>query len=69
MRAESAFWNKKYKEKEKAPKKPMAKTKAPKKNKKKTTTSELFALNDDESEVDLDSLGSFFNYLIDTDCY
>ena len=24
---------------------------------------------DDESEVDLDSLGSFFNYLIDTDCY
>ena len=24
---------------------------------------------DDESEVDLDSLGSFFNNLIDTDCY
>ena len=34
---------------------------------KKTNTSELFALNDDESEVELDSLGSFFNYLIDTD--
>ena len=27
------------------------------------------ALNDDDSEVELDSLGSFFVHLIDTDCY
>ena len=26
-------------------------------------------MDDDESEVELDSLGSFFNYLIDTDCH
>ena len=47
-----------------------AKNKAPKKPaKKKTNTTELFALNDDDSEVELDSLASFFVYLIDTDCY
>ena len=36
-----------------------------------TTASDLFNLNEDydESEVDLDSLGSFFIHLIDTDCY
>ena len=37
-------------------------------NKKKPSTSELFDLDDNtESEVALDSLGSFFNYLIDID--
>ena len=41
------------------------------KNKKKSTASDLFNLDEDgdESEVDLDSLGSFFIHLIDTDCY
>ena len=36
-----------------------------------TTASDLFNLNEDydESEVDLDSLGCFFIHLIDTDCY
>ena len=48
----------------------MAKTKALKKNKKKSTASDMLKLDeDDESEVDLDSLGSFFIHLIDTDCY
>ena len=41
---------------------------AAKKNKKKLSASEMFELDDSsESEVALDSLGSFFNYLIDTD--
>ena len=39
-----------------------------KKNKKKSSASEMFELDDNsEQEVALDSLGSFFNYLIDTD--
>ena len=55
-----------------AAKKARAKTKAAKKvakkNKKKLTTSEMLGLDDSsESEVALDSLGSFFNYLIDTE--
>ena len=46
----------------------MAAKKAAKKNKKKLSTSELFELDDSsESEVALDSLGSFFNHLIDID--
>ena len=63
MQAGSAFWDKKYDEK--AAKKARAKTKAVKKNKKKSTASDMFNLDeDDESEVDLDSLGYFFNYLL-----
>ena len=39
-----------------------------KKKKKKTTVEDLMKLDDtSESDVALDSLGSFFNYLIDTD--
>ena len=42
--------------------------KTAKKNKKKSSTSELLELEDSsESEVALDSLGSFFNYLINID--
>ena len=42
--------------------------KATKKNKKKLSASDMFELDDSsESEVALDSLGSFFNHLIDTD--
>ena len=41
--------------------------------KKKSNTAELFNLDDkdddDESEVELDSLGSFFVHLIDNDYY
>ena len=66
MQAKSAFWDKKYEEKEKAPKKPRAKTKAPKKNKKKSTASELFTF-DVESEVETYSLGSLFIHLINVD--
>ena len=47
MQAELAFWDKKYEEKEKAPKKPRGKTKAPKKNKKKSTALELLTLEDE----------------------
>ena len=37
---------------------------------KKSSASEMFELNDNsESEVALESLGSFFNHLIDTDYY
>jgi hypothetical protein len=55
---------------DKPAKKTRTKHKAPKKPaKKKTTPSELFNLDDDESEVKLDSLGSFFVHLIDNDHY
>ena len=52
-------------------KKTRTKAKATKKPAKKTTNpSELFDLDDDdESEVELDSLGSFFVHLIDNDHY
>nr|XP_020177458.1 MAP7 domain-containing protein 1-like [Aegilops tauschii subsp. strangulata] len=68
--AESDFWNMEYDHE--AAKKARAKTKAAKKvakkNKKKLTTSEMLELDDSsKSEVALDSLGSFFNYLIDND--
>ena len=65
---DSDFWKKKYQEKEKAAKKHRTKSKASKKHKEKTDVSELFDLDDDdESEVELDSLGSFFMHLIDAD--
>ena len=45
-----------------------ARKEAAKKKGKKATTSNLLRLEDSsESEVALDSLGSFFNHLIDTD--
>ena len=54
----------------KKPKKTRTKNKAQKKPaKKKTTPSELFNLDDDESEVELDSLGSYFVHPIDNDHY
>ena len=58
----------------KQPKKTQTKTKATKRPAtKKFNTVELFNLDekddDDESEVELDSLGSFFVHLIDNDCY
>ena len=41
-----------------------------KRNKKKSTASDTFNVDEsEESEVDLDSLGSFFIHLIDTDYY
>ena len=53
---------------DKPAKKTRTKNKALKKPaKKKTNPSELFNLDDDESEVELDSLGSFFVHLIDND--
>ena len=55
---------------DKPAKKTRTKNKASKKPaKKKTNPSELFDLDDDESEVELDSLGSFFVHLIDNDHY
>jgi len=46
----------------------VARKEATKKRGKKSSTSEQFQLEDSsESEVALDSLGSFFNHLIDTD--
>ena len=70
--ADSNFWKKKYDhgaaKKARAAKKAAKKT--TKKNKKKPSASDMFELNDSsESEVALDSLGSFFNHLIDTDYY
>ena len=58
---------------DKPAKKTRTKTKANKKpTKKKTDPSELLNLDDDEddeSEVELDSLGSFFVHVIDNDYY
>ena len=60
------LWKKKYDHE--ASKKARAAKKAAKSNKKKSSTSELFELdNSSESEVALDTLGSYFNYLIDID--
>ena len=65
-KADSNFWKNKYNHE--AAKKARAAKKAAKKNKKKSSTSEVFELDDSsESEVALDSLGSFFNHLIDID--
>ena len=62
------MWKKTYDHE--AAKKARAAKKTTKKTKKKSSASELFELNDSsELEVALDSLGSFFNYLIDTDYY
>ena len=66
---DSPFRTKKFPKK---PKKTRTKSKATKRPaKKKSNAAELFNLDekddDDESEVELDSLGSFFNHLIDID--
>ena len=46
----------------------IAAKKTTRKSKKKRTASDMFKMDDvSESEVDLDSLGLFFNNLIDTD--
>ena len=71
MQADSPFWSKKLPEKTK---KTQTKNKATKRPaKKKSNTAELFNLDDkdddDESEVELDSLGLFFVHLIDNDYY
>ena len=61
--ADSSFWEKKLQDK--PAKKARTKNKAVKKPaKKKTNTSEQFSLDDDESEVELDSLGSFLYILL-----
>ena len=69
MQAKSDFWKKKYDHE--AAKKARAVKKAAKKTtkrKKKPSASDILKLDDtSESEVALDSLGSFFNHLIDTD--
>ena len=71
MQADSPFWSRKLQDK--PAKKVWTKNKAPKKpTKKKANPSELFNLDDDdddESGVELDSLGSFFVHLIDNDHY
>ena len=68
MQADSPFWNRKLQDK--LVKKTRTKNKAQKKPaKKKTNTSKLFDLDDIQSEVELDSLGSFFVHLIDNDHY
>ena len=72
QQADSPFWKKKPQDK---PAKPACtKTKANKRpaNKKTIDPSELNLDDDgddDESEVELNSLGSFFIHLIDNDCY
>ena len=67
LQANSSFWNKNLQDK--PAKKVREKSKAPKKlAKKKADATDPFTL-DDKSEVELDSLGSFFIHLIDTDCY
>ena len=71
MQAKSDFLKKKY-DHEAAKKARDAKKAAKKttKRKKKPSASELLNLDDtSESEVAIDSLGSFFNHLIDSDYY
>ena len=69
--ANDKFWKAKYDHKaaKRARKAKRAAWKAAVKKKgNKSSTSDLLRLEDtSESEVALDSLGSFFNYLIDTD--
>ena len=67
MQAHSPFWNKKLQDK--PAKRAWTKTKPTKEPaKKKSNPSKLFDLDDnDESEVTLDSLASFFVRIIDND--
>ena len=72
MQAKSDFWKVEYDHE--AAKKARAVKKAARKNtkkkKKRPSASDLLKLDDtSESEVALDSLGSFFNHLIDTNYY
>ena len=70
MQTDSPFWTKKIQDN--SAKKARTKSKATKKPaKKKTNLADLFNLDDDddESEVELDSLGSYFVCLIDNDHY
>ena len=72
MQVDSPFWTGKLQDKQ--AKKTRTKSKAIKKPaKKKSNPAESFNLDDkdddDESEVELDSLGSFFVHLIDNDHY
>ena len=75
MQAKSEFWKVEYDheaaKKARAAKKAARKTaKKTTKKKKKPSASDLLKLDDtSESEVALDSLGLFFNHLIDTDYY
>ena len=75
MQAKSEFWKVEYDheaaKKVRAAKKAARKTaKKTTKKKKKPSASDLLKLDDtSESEVALDSLGLFFNHLIDTDYY
>ena len=71
MQAGDKFWKVKYDHeaaKKARKEKKAARKEAAKKKGKKATASDLLRLEDSsESEVALDSLGSFFNHLIDTD--
>ena len=69
-RADDDFWKKEYDHEaaKRARKAKKAAKRATKQRGKKPSASELLQLDDtSESEVALDSLGSFFNHLIDTD--
>ena len=70
LQAKSEFWKAKYDHEaaKKARAAAIAAKKTARKSKKKPTTFDMFKLDDvSESEVALDSLGLFFNNLIDTD--
>ena len=71
MQAGDKFWKVKYDHeaaKRARKEKKAARKEAVKRKGKKTIASDLLRLADSsESEVALDSLGSFFNHLIDTD--
>ena len=70
LQAKSDFWKAKYDHEaaKKARAAAIAARRMTRKPKKKKTASDLFHLDDaSESEVAIDSLGQFFNYLIDTD--
>ena len=71
LQARSDFWKAKYDQEaaKKARATAIAARKTTRRSKKKrSTASDLLKLDDDtESEVALDSLGQFFNNLIDTD--
>ena len=79
MQGDDPFWKRKSKDKpakpqDKPARAPRSKTKAIKKSAKKKTAEPSDVANDEEldnpdSEVELDSLGSFFIHLIDNDYY